>query len=286
MNPVVEPRWVLARMYEPDLVIVDCRFQPGEPDAGREAYEQDHIPGALYVDLEEDLSAPTGPHGGRHPLPAVADFAAAISRLGIDHETRVVAYDDQGGSMAARFWWLMRYHGHEKTFILNGGYSRWRMLGYPISDAKPPVIVPKTFVPNIQTDMVVHVDEVRRVLEQAQQGVKNTVLIDSRELRRYLGEEEPVDRVAGHIPGALHAFWKDGLKDDLTWKTPEEQRERFASMNLDPDQEIIVYCGSGVTACPNVLALELAGFRRVKLYAGSWSDWISYEDNPIATGEE
>lgn len=283
MNPIIEPRWLLARMYEPDLVIVDCRFQLGAPDAGRAAYEAEHIPGALYADLEADLSAPVVEHGhgGRHPLPDSSQFAAFISKLGIDHDTRVVAYDDQGGAMAARFYWLMRYHGHEKTYILDGGYANWKRLGYPVSSDKPPVIVPKTFVPNIQTHMLIGRDE---VLERL--GRSDTVILDSREPRRYLGLEEPIDKQAGHIPGAVNAFWKDSLTSDGSWKSAEAQRARFEQLQVDPDQEIIVYCGSGVTACPNVLALEQAGYRNVKLYAGSWSDWISYDDSPIATGEK
>ena len=283
MNIIVQPRWLLARMYEPDLVIVDCRFQLGAPEAGRKAYEQDHIPGALYADLETDLSAPVTEHGGRHPLPDSQAFAAFIGKLGIDQDTRVVAYDDQGGAFAARLWWLLRYHGHRRTYILDGGYSKWKELGYSVSYAKPPVIVPKTFVPELQPDMLVSMQEVRERL-----GNSRTLLIDSREPRRYRGEEEPIDRKAGHIPGARNLFWKDSLNGDGLWKSAEEQKERFAAAGLDPEgeQEIIVYCGSGVTACPNVLALEQAGYRNVKLYAGSWSDWISYEDNPVAMGEE
>jgi thiosulfate/3-mercaptopyruvate sulfurtransferase len=283
MNVIVQPRWLLARMYEPDLVIVDCRFQLGDPDAGRNAYEQDHIPRALYADLEKDLSAPVAEHGGRHPLPDSGAFAAFIGKLGIDRDTRVVTYDDQGGAFAARLWWLLKYHGHRQTYILDGGYSHWKKLGYPISNAKPPVIVPKTFIPDIQTDMLADMDYVRQRL-----GDPRSILVDSREPRRYRGEEEPIDKKAGHIPGARNLFWKDSLNEEGLWKTAEEQKQRFAAAGIDPDgdQEIIVYCGSGVTACPNVLALEQAGCRRVKLYAGSWSDWISYEDNPISTGEE
>jgi len=279
MSIIVQPRWLLARMYEPDLVIVDCRFQLGALEAGRKAYEQDHIPGALYADLETDLSAPITEHGGRHPLPDTRDFAAFIGKLGIDQDTRVVAYDDQGGAFATRLWWLLRYHGHKKTYILDGGYSKWKELGYPISDAKPSVIVPKTFVPELQPDLLVSVKDVRERL-----GNPHTVLIDSREPRRYRGEEEPIDKKAGHIPGARNLFWKENLNSEGLWKSPEEQQERFTAAGLDPEseQEIIVYCGSGVTACPNVLALEQAGYRNVKLYAGSWSDWISYEDNPVA----
>jgi thiosulfate/3-mercaptopyruvate sulfurtransferase len=283
MNVIVQPRWLLARMYEPDLVIVDCRFQLGAPEAGRKAYEQDHIPGALYADLEADLSAPITEHGGRHPLPDTQSFAAFIGKLGIGQDTRVVAYDDQGGAFAARLWWLLRYHGHQKTYILDGGYAKWNELGYPVSDAKPPVIVPKTFVPDIQADMLVSMQDVRERL-----GNSGTLLIDSREPRRYRGEEEPIDRKAGHIPGARNLFWKDVLNSEGMWKSVEEQKQRLAEAGLDPNsgQEIIVYCGSGVTACPNVLALEQAGYRNVKLYAGSWSDWISYSENPVATGDE
>lgn len=281
MDVIVQPRWLLARMYEPDLVIVDCRFQLGAPEAGRAAYDQDHIPGALYVDLEADLSGPIGEHGGRHPLPDPETFASFIGRLGIDHETRVVSYDDQGGAFAARFWWLMRYHGHEQTYLLDGGYSHWKTLGYPVSDAKPPIIVPKTFTPKLRAELLASRDEVLDRLDDP-----NTVLIDSREPRRYAGIEEPIDPVAGHIPGAVNSFWKLGLTEEGLWKSADEQRKRFEEMELAPDKEIIVYCGSGVTACPNVLALEQAGYRKVKLYAGSWSDWVSYADAPVETGEE
>ncbi len=280
MEPIVHPRWLLARMYEPDLVIVDCRYDISVPSAGRAAYDRDHIPGAVYADLERDLSGPPAVHGGRHPLPDPQTFADTISRLGIDHETRVVAYDDQGGALAARFWWLMRYHGHTQTYILDGGYSYWRSLGYPVSDAHPPVIVPKRFEVRIREEMLADRQEVYERLYAS-----NTVLLDSREAKRFLGVEEPMDPTAGHIPGAVHAYWRESLDDAGLWKSPEEQRERFAAAGIDPDQEIIVYCGSGVTACANVLALERAGFRKVRLYAGSWSDWISYKDRPIAKGE-
>lgn len=283
MNVIVQPRWLLARLYEPDLVIIDCRFQLGAPKAGRALYEQDHIPGALYVDLEENLSGPITKHGGRHPLPDAEVFAAFIGKLGIDRNTRVVAYDDQGGAMASRLWWLMRYHGHEQTYILDGGYSTWKSLGYPVNDAKPPVIVPKTFVPHMQGQMLASRQDVYEHLHNPR-----TIIIDSREPRRYLGLGEPIDAMAGHIPGAVNVFWKDVLTSEGTWKSADDQRQRFeeAGISNDADKEIIVYCGSGVTACPNVLALEQAGFTKVKLYAGSWSDWISYDDSPIATSEE
>ncbi|RAV15566.1 sulfurtransferase [Paenibacillus contaminans] len=278
MNAIVSKNWVLARLYEPDIVIADCRFLLGKPDVGREAYLEAHIPGAVYLDLEKDLSAPICEHGGRHPLPDIDKFVQSLSKAGIGNDTRVVAYDDQGGAMASRLWWLLRYLGHSTVYVMDEGFSAWQKASFPVS-AEQKVIVPASFVPHPQVELVVSVEEVKAKLHTA-----GTMLIDSREAPRYRGEVEPIDPVAGHIPGAINRFWSEGRRADGSWKSPEEQAERFA--DLSRDDELIVYCGSGVTACPNVLALTEAGFDKVKLYAGSWSDWISYEGNPVATGEE
>ncbi|MBB6670325.1 sulfurtransferase [Cohnella nanjingensis] len=275
---VVSKKWLLARLYEPDLVIVDCRFQLGKPASGQEAYTESHIPRAVYVDLERDLSAPIGEHGGRHPLPDVETLAERLGRAGISRESRVVAYDDQGGAMASRLWWVLRYLGHEQAYVLEEGFSAWVRDGYPTT-AEQPVVIPTTFAASPRTVMLVGVERVREVVARG-----GAVLIDSRDPERYRGEVEPLDRKAGHIPGAINRVWSAGRREDGTWKSPEEQRARFAE--LPQDGEIIVYCGSGVTATPNVLALQEAGFTNVKLYGGSWSDWISYSENPIATGEE
>lgn len=280
MKHIVPVKWLLARLYESDVVIVDCRFQLGKPDSGREAYEESHIPGAVYLDLEKDLSAPVGEHGGRHPLPDAAELADRLGKVGISNETRVIAYDDQGGAMASRLWWLMKYLGHDNVFVMDGGFTVWKSAGCPVS-AEQKVLIPARFVATVQHNLLVEVDEVRESL-----GTGRFVLVDSREAPRYRGEAEPIDRVAGHIPGARNLFWAEGRQADGTWKSAEEQRERFADAGLSQDDEIVVYCGSGVTATPNVLALGEAGFTRVKLYAGSWSDWISYSGNPIALGEE
>jgi thiosulfate/3-mercaptopyruvate sulfurtransferase len=282
MKSIVPVKWVLARMYESDLVIVDCRFTLGKPDAGRQAYEEGHIPGAVYLDLERDLSAPVEPdgHGGRHPLPDAATLAARLGQVGISNETRVVAYDDQGGAMASRLWWLLKYLGHEEAYVMDGGFAAWKNAGCPVT-AEQRVLIPARFTATVQHNLLIEVDEVRESL-----GTGRFVLVDSREAPRYRGEAEPIDRVAGHIPGARNVFWAEGRKADGTWKSAEEQRERFAEAGLSQDDEIVVYCGSGVTATPNVLALGDAGFGKVKLYAGSWSDWISYDSNAIATGEE
>ncbi len=278
MEPVVSIRWLLARLFEPEMVIVDCRFLLSDPEAGRTAYTEDHIPGAIYLHLEEQLSSPIGPHGGRHPLPDITEFTHTLSKAGINRDSIVVAYDDQGGAMASRFWWLLRYLGHERVYLMDEGYSAWKNTSFPVS-AHQAVRIPSQYVADVQQEMVVGVEDVRAASING-----GPLLIDSREPRRYLGLEEPMDAKAGHIPGAVNKFWKDILDDQGRWKSSAVLKEQFA--DIQPEQEVIVYCGSGVTACPNVLALHKAGYKNVKLYAGSWSDWISYEENSVATGEE
>ncbi|MGG3504621.1 sulfurtransferase [Paenibacillus lautus] len=278
MNNIVTMKWLLARLYEPDLVIVDCRFALGKPESGRAAYEESHIPRAVYLDLEKDLSSPITQHGGRHPLPDLDQLAQRLGQSGIQESSRVVIYDDQGGAMASRLWWLLKYTGHEQAYVMDEGYTAWKNASYPVTDEQP-IVIPVPYDINLKPDKLVLVDEVREALQHG-----NKTLIDSREPRRYAGAQEPLDTKAGHIPGAVNYFWKGVLDDSGHWKNAGALREHFT--DIPQDAEIIVYCGSGVTACPNVLALEEAGYGNVKLYAGSWSDWISYSDNPVATGEE
>ncbi|OAB38791.1 3-mercaptopyruvate sulfurtransferase [Paenibacillus macquariensis subsp. defensor] len=278
MTSIISKQWLLARMYETDLVIVDCRFIMGQPEAGRIAYEEEHIPGAVYFDLEKDLSSRVTEHGGRHPLPDMENFRSTLERVGINNDTRVIAYDDQGGAMASRLWWLLHYIGHSSTYIMNEGFSNWKQAGYPLTD-KQPIRIPQSFTPHIQHDMVVTMEDVR-----TSSNDRSSLIIDSREPNRYLGLEEPIDAFAGHIPGAINKFWKELKTDNGAWKSTEEIQEHFN--DIPKDQEIIIYCGSGVTACPNILGLVESGYTGVKLYAGSWSDWISYAGNAVATGEE
>ncbi|QGQ99315.1 sulfurtransferase [Paenibacillus psychroresistens] len=278
MKHIVSIEWLKANLFASDLVIADCRFQLGHVDAGRQAYGESHIPGAVYFDLERDLSAPIGEHGGRHPLPDLEPLALKLGLAGISKDTRIVAYDDQGGAMASRFWWLLKYLGHEDVFVLDEGFSAWKREGQPV-DALQETPIPATFIANPQSDLLVDVAEVRAKL-----GQPGTILLDSREAPRYLGEAEPIDKAAGHIPGAINKFWKGVLDEQGRVKTDDELIANYAE--LPRDKEIIVYCGSGVTATPNVLGLSEAGFTNVKLYAGSWSDWISYGENPVATGRE
>jgi len=278
MSAFVSPEWLAAHLTDPNVIVIDCRFALGKPESGRTAYEQDHIAGAYYMDLERDLSGPVKEHGGRHPLPDLGELSLKFGSLGIASDVKVIAYDDQGGAMAARLWWLLKLLNHSDVFVLDRGYTYWKEAGLPVTDAVPEP-APRMFAPKVQRHLLASIDEVKDKL-----GQPGVVLIDSRDASRYLGLEEPLDRVAGHIPGARNYFWKGGFDDEGAWLGGEKQAERFKALN--PEDEIIVYCGSGVTACPNVMALQEAGFSKVKLYSGSWSDWVSYEENPIATGEE
>ncbi|WP_338540276.1 sulfurtransferase [Paenibacillus tundrae] len=278
MKNIVSMRWLLARMYEPDVVIADCRFLLGQPNAGREAYKAGHIPGAVYLDLENDLSSPVSAHGGRHPLPDPAALASRLAKAGISSDARIVAYDDQGGMNASRLWWLLRYMGHEQVYVMDEGFTAWQNAKFPVT-TDVPVQIPSSFEWNVQPQMLASVEDVQQASASG-----SAVLIDSRDARRYAGLEEPIDAKAGHIPGALNYFWKDVLNADGRWSGVNALEERF--LKLGKDDAIIVYCGSGVSACPNVIALEEAGYTDVKLYSGSWSDWISYEGNAVATGEE
>lgn len=278
MQHIVAQDWLFEHGTDEQIVIVDCRFTLGQPEAGRIAYGIDHIPGAVYLDLEQDLSAPKGEHGGRHPLPNWEDFMHRLGEVGIDSESTVIAYDDQGGAMASRLWWMLQALGHSKVYVLEGTFSMWKQAGYPVTD-EPPAMHATIYEGKLQEGFLLQMEDVKNRI-----GRPGTVLVDSREKPRYLGLDEAIDPVAGHIPGAKSYFWKQGLNDQGGWKNAAAQKERFA--DLASADEIIVYCGSGVTACPNVLALKEAGFSNVLLYSGSWSDWISYEGNPIATGEE
>ncbi|MCU5485422.1 sulfurtransferase [Bacillus cereus] len=276
---IVTVEWLREHIEDENVRVIDCRFDLANPNWGREKYEEEHIPHALYFDLNLDLSSPIAEHGGRHPLPSIEEFADKLSEVGIDEHMTVIAYDSQAGANAARLWWLCNYVGHEKVYILDGGFPVWKENGLPTT-TEIPVVIRKTFKTNIQDHMLVSMETVR---ENIQAGADVT-LIDSREPKRYAGVEELVDHKAGHIPTATNYFWKDGMLQSGQFKNEAEQQERF--QNLSKDKETIVYCGSGVTACQNIIALKLAGFQNVKLYAGSWSDWISYPENQIAKEED
>lgn len=274
----VNSEWLNERLGDKNTRIVDCRFKLGNPDEGRLLYEHSHIPGAAYFDLEKDLSGKVGEHGGRHPLPALSQFKERLQNAGITNESLVVVYDGKEGAFASRMWWLLKYVGHEKVYILNGGIVAWEKSGYPTEDSVPHC-QQTNYIIHENKEMLASFEEVK---DLALKGTGSAVLIDSRESRRYLGIEEPIDRVPGHIPTAINKPWMEGFENGF-YKSRDEQEERFK--DLDPNQSIIVYCGSGVTATPNYIALKEAGFKNVRLYAGSYSDWVSYHENPVSKGE-
>lgn len=257
-----------------DVVIIDVRFQLKDPDEGQKAYIQGHIPGAVYLDLKKDLSGTPERHGGSHPLPDIDTFAAKLGSIGITQDTLVVIYDAHNDMFAARMWWLLHYVGHDKSYLLDGGLEAWIGEGYELT-TDVPTLHSKKFQPQVRSNEIVDMETVRERND-------NTVLIDSRAKDRYVGKTEPMYKKAGHIPGAVNYFWKDVLGENGNWKSADALETHFK--DLEKDAEIIVSCGSGVSACPNVIALKTAGFTNVKLYPGSYSDWISYEENTTETG--
>ncbi len=261
----VSAPWLRDRLDDPGIVIVDCRFALTDPGWGRQQYDLVHIPGAYYLDLERDLSGPKGQHGGRHPLPAPDVLAVKLSEIGVNSTTLVVAYDSQRLAFAARLWWLLRYLGHDRVAVLDGGLPAWQAAGYPLT-ADPPAPRSGRFIPQPQPQLVVDRDYV--LAHKDRPGV---VLIDARERDRYLGIHEPIDPIAGHIPGAQNVPWLDATDADGMLRDGSSQWAAVRNAT-----EIIAYCGSGVTACVNLLSLARAGILGGRLYAGSWSDWCSY----------
>lgn len=278
MEFIIEKEWLVEHLKNEEVIIIDCRFDLSQPELGRDQYSKSHIPGAFYFDLKEQLSGPVSKHGGRHPLPELDSFKKDIEKVGIDNEKTVIAYDAGGGQYASRFWWLLKYIGHEKIYLLNEGFNGWSAANFPVT-TKIPKAHPAKYEINIQKEMLASFEEVKEIVENA---TDESVLIDSRASERYLGKVEPMDKIPGHIPGALNKVWDESLSEG-SFKNEKEQEERFSEINKD--EPVVVYCGSGVTATPNYIALKMAGYTDVKLYAGGYSDWVSYEGNAIEKGE-
>jgi len=274
--PVIVPcQWLAERLDAPEIVVVDCRFDLSDPQAGRRAYETGHIPGAVYFDLEQDLSAPVQKPGPRHPLPDMDRFVEKLEAAGIGEGVTVVCYDGQQGMVAARLWWMLRYLGHDAVCVLDGGFQAWCEAGLPVT-AEVPARPPRRFVPRVRPEMAVSMADVQRMVQE-----RSGVLVDARAPERYRGEVEPLDPVAGHIPGARNLPWMGNLDASGRWRNPKELAERFAA--LKRQEPVVMYCGSGVSACVNVLAMAHAGFEPLpRLYVGSWSEWCSVAGNPVA----
>lgn len=265
-----------------DVLVCDCSFDLADPAAGERNYKVAHIPGAVYVHLDRDLSGAKTGSNGRHPLPRREDFAALMTRLGARDNTQVVAYDDAGGAMAARLWWLLRWAGHEASAVLDGGLAAWRDAELPLDATPPAARRPGAFTlraPLVKT--VAYEDMLANLASRDPRPV-----IDARSPDRFRGENETLDPMGGHIPGAINRFFRDNLQPDGRFKSAVQLRAEFSALlGNTPAERAISQCGSGVTACHNLLGMEVAGLAGAALYPGSWSEWCSRPDSPVATGE-
>lgn len=277
MSNFVTCKWLFEHIKDKDLVIVDCRADLFDKDYGKRLYNGGHIQGAVFIDVKKDLAGEVKEHGGRSPLPDLAKFKEKLEFMGISDNTTVVAYDESELAGAERFWWMLKYLGHEKMYVLNGGIKAWIRESYPLTPEVP--VKEKGYI-NIRFNegLITNISQVK-----ASMGLDDFIIVDSRAKERYKGEVEPIDIKAGHIPGALNYHWKDVLKENGEFKSKEELKEHFK--NLEIYKNITLHCGSGIDACGNFIAMREIGMNP-RLYVGSWSDWVSYEDNPIAIGEK
>ena len=268
---------LFEQLDNPQWLIFDCRFNVTQPQWGREQYDGGHIPGALYCDLDKDLSSPPTSDSGRHPLPDWQSLGEKLAAWGVSDDSQVVVYDEAVGAVAARMWWTLRWLGHTKVAVLDGGLGKWREASYPLTAELVQAKSKGDFKPHPNDDLWVSTDEVEQLRKDAQ-----TILIDARSKVRFRGEEEQVDPVGGHIPGAISRPLTDNIGDDGCFLSPQQLRDYYKPLGRE---QIIHYCGSGVTACHNLLAMEIAGLGLQQLYVGSWSEWIRSKDRPIATGD-
>jgi len=276
---LLSPDQLAQQLHDPQWVVFDCRFALTRPESGRQAYAKAHIPGARYAHLNEGPVRPVTPGSGRHPLPDPGLLAGKLGLWGVDQGKQVVVYDDSYGSMAVRLWWLLRWLGHDAVALLDGGFPAWMKQGRELS-AEIPVIRPTRF--HAAPDDTLWVDS-KTVLEALRQ---ERVIIDARPEERFLAIIEPLDKVAGHIPGSLNSPFEDNLDMRGNFLKAEELRAQYESLlHGAPPGEVIHMCGSGVTACHNLLALEIAGLPGGRLYVGSWSEWITDPSRPIVKRE-
>ncbi len=262
-----------------DCRVVDCRFDLMQPDKGRLDYLAGHIPGAVFADLDKDLADPVTASSGRHPLPDVARFSAALQSWGINNDTQVVAYDGAGGALAARFWWLLRWMGNDRVALLDGGLAAWMKANGELESTEPNVSrAVFTAAPDFS-----RVATTGEIFAAVDDGARFN-LVDARDTGRFLGKSEPIDTVAGHIPGAINLPLTRNLDTDGRWRPARDVKRLWEDALAEwPELPVTVMCGSGVTACHLVLATQIAGLAEPKLYVGSWSEWIRNPSRPIAT---
>jgi thiosulfate/3-mercaptopyruvate sulfurtransferase len=279
-NTVVSVDELAAHLEDANWRVFDCRHDLQNTAYGEQAYAKEHIPGALFMHLDRDLSGPMTGRNGRHPLPEPAVFAARMAACGVGPDTQVVAYDNENGAFAARLWWLLRWLGHGKAAVLDGGLPGWRRARLPMT-AEVPTFPPALFEAKPQPGLV----DAGYVLAHLKADM---LLLDARNPERFAGRNESLDPVGGHIPGAVNRFFLDNLDDSgVFFKPADELRAEFEELLGEGDAKSVVQsCGSGVTACHNLLAMEIAGLKGSRLYAGSWSEWCSDPARPVATGDE
>ena len=268
-----------AHLDDAGWVVCDCRHDLVDTGAGRRAYAESHIPGARFVHLDEDLSAQRTGRNGRHPLPDPQRFARRVGELGVSNSSQVVAYDASGGYYAARLWWMLRWLGHEAVAVLDGGWDAWRRVPHPVAD-QIPVIAAARFSALHRAELVQDTAAIAAKL-----GNPGSLLLDARAPNRYRGENETLDPVAGHIPGAANRFFQLNLDADGKFKPAKILRQEFDELlGNNSSEQVTHYCGSGVTACHNLLAMNIAGLAGSRLYSGSWSEWCSEPSRPVAKG--
>jgi thiosulfate/3-mercaptopyruvate sulfurtransferase len=276
---LIETAELAAAMAKPGYAILDCRFELSKPDWGERAYASGHIPHALYAHLDRDLAGPVTPASGRHPLPAGDAWAETLGRWGIGAQVQVVAYDQGSGAYAARLWWLMRWAGHTQVAVLDGGYAAWLAAGLPVS-AAPATRAARTFTPRSSNLRTLTSAELGPAMRDHQ-----ILLVDARGADRFAGDNESIDPIAGHIPGAVNQPFAGNLGQDGRFLPAQELQRRWqALLGTRAASEVVSMCGSGVTACHNLLALEIAGLAGARLYPGSWSEWIRDPTRPVARG--
>lgn len=278
MEPLIGASELLARLGDPHLRVLDARFELLDPPAGERLYRSGHVPGATFLDLDRHLAAPPGPHGGRHPLPDMDEFARTMAEQGVGDGHEVVVYDQGGTFFAARAWWLLRYAGHDAVRVLDGGWAAYLAAGGPVTRELPEPR-PAEFRVRLRTAMAAGRDEIAAHLDDPA-----WCLVDVRAPERYRGETEPIDPVAGHIPSAVNRPYAATMDADGRFLTPDALRRHYRG--VADHATVVAYCGSGVSAAHGVLAMEVAGRAGARLYPGSWSDWCSYDELPVAVGDE
>jgi thiosulfate/3-mercaptopyruvate sulfurtransferase len=278
-SPLIDAETLRQRIGGDDLRLFDCRFSLADTAQGARAYAAGHLPGAVYAHLDEHLSSPVTPDSGRHPLPDPARLADWLGRCGVDSDSHVVVYDDMGGAFAVRLWWLLRWLGHARVSVLNGSLAAWTEAGGDLT-ADLPRTLPTTFAPRVDDRLWLTTDALVTEL-----GAGRVQVVDARAPERFRGESEPIDPQAGHIPGAINLPLTGNLDPRGHFLDPAQLRARFtAALGTRPPERVAHSCGSGVNACHNLLAMELAGLHGSRLYAGSWSEWIRDPARPIETG--